>query len=191
MGEKQAILKLWKEGKLIRAIGQTLGIVNKTIWNVLVLLMYSATDREMVGQSKQQQLMTETLWELWDKTPKQQSLTSPTTTTVQEWTFHHPLFEEDFESRNVDAIPQDASHSSAVWLGRLDWNLQGSTEISAKSSGRKFYGLMRPKLISAKVMEKPNCRERKDMLMIHLWNIMEAVSWLGLAWLLLELADLY
>eukprot|EP00064_Thunnus_orientalis_P000139 superscaffoldBa00000006_g139 len=35
MGEKQAILKLRKEGKSIRAIGQTLGIASTTIWIVL------------------------------------------------------------------------------------------------------------------------------------------------------------
>ena len=35
MGEKQTILKLRKEGKSIRAIGQTLGIASTTIWNVL------------------------------------------------------------------------------------------------------------------------------------------------------------
>ena len=35
MGEKQAILKLRKKGKSIRAIGQTLGIASTTIWNVL------------------------------------------------------------------------------------------------------------------------------------------------------------
>lgn len=36
MGEKQAILKLGKDGKLIRAIGQTLGItIITTIWDVL------------------------------------------------------------------------------------------------------------------------------------------------------------
>lgn len=34
IGEKQAILKLRKEGKSTRAIGQTLGIANTTIWNV-------------------------------------------------------------------------------------------------------------------------------------------------------------
>lgn len=35
IGEKQAILRLRKEGKLIRAIGQTLGIANKTVFNIL------------------------------------------------------------------------------------------------------------------------------------------------------------
>jgi len=35
MGEKQAIVKLRKGGKLIRVIGQTLGIASTTIWNVL------------------------------------------------------------------------------------------------------------------------------------------------------------
>ncbi|MCI4387222.1 hypothetical protein PGIGA_G00071680 [Pangasianodon gigas] len=35
MGEKQAILKLRKEEKSIRAIAQELGIANTTIWNVL------------------------------------------------------------------------------------------------------------------------------------------------------------
>lgn len=33
MDEKQAILKLRKEGKFIRTIAETLGIVNTTIWN--------------------------------------------------------------------------------------------------------------------------------------------------------------
>ena len=64
MGEKQAILKLRKKGKSIRAIGQTLGIASTTIWNVLnkkkKLLVY-ATDVEQVGQGKQQKLMTEIL----------------------------------------------------------------------------------------------------------------------------------
>lgn len=35
MGEKQAIVKLRKEGKSTRAIGQTLGIASTTIWKVL------------------------------------------------------------------------------------------------------------------------------------------------------------
>ncbi|MCJ8740406.1 hypothetical protein PDJAM_G00058690 [Pangasius djambal] len=35
MEEKQDIVKLKKEGKSIRAIAQTLGIANTTIWNVL------------------------------------------------------------------------------------------------------------------------------------------------------------
>lgn len=35
MGEKQAILKLRKEGKSITAIGQTMGRASTTVWNVL------------------------------------------------------------------------------------------------------------------------------------------------------------
>lgn len=35
MGEKQVISKLRKEGKSVRAIGQTLGIASNTIRNVL------------------------------------------------------------------------------------------------------------------------------------------------------------
>ena len=35
LGEKQAILKLRKEGKLIRAIAQALGIACTTTWNAL------------------------------------------------------------------------------------------------------------------------------------------------------------
>lgn len=34
MGEKQATLKLWKEGTSIRATAQTVGIANMTISNV-------------------------------------------------------------------------------------------------------------------------------------------------------------
>ena len=42
-----------------------------------------------------------------------------------------------------------------------------STEMSRKSSGTQSYGLMRPRLISSKVMERPKCGERKELLMIQ------------------------
>ena len=45
-------------------------------WKRKKPLAYWATDIEQVDQGKQQQLMTETLWELWRKTPKHQSVTS-------------------------------------------------------------------------------------------------------------------
>ena len=53
-----------------------------------------------------------------------------------------------------------------------------------------FYRLMRPRLTSNKVLERPKCGKRRDLLMIqniqvHLWSMVEEVLWLGLAWLLL------
>jgi len=54
---------------------------------------------------------------------------------------------------------QDANHSSEVRIGRPDWNLQRSTEMSRKSSGTQSCGLIRPRLISTKVMERPKCGE--------------------------------
>ena len=75
------------------------------------------------------------------------------------------MFEEDLESSNIEGIPQDANHSSVVRIGRQDFYLQRSTEMSHKSSGTKFYGLMRPRLNSTKVMEK--CGERRDLLIIQ------------------------
>lgn len=47
---------------------------------------------------------------------------------------------------------QDANHSSVVMIGRRDCNLQRSTEMSHKTSGTKFYVLIRPRLTSTKVM---------------------------------------
>lgn len=42
---------------------------------------------------------------------KQQSVTS---SIVQEWRYHNPLFKENFESKNMKAIKQNANQSSAV-----------------------------------------------------------------------------
>ena len=80
------------------------------------------------------------------------------------------------------------NHSSVVRIRR--W--LRSTKMSHKSFGTRFYGLMRPRLTSTKVMERPKCGEGRDLLMIqniqtHLWSRRE-LSRLGLAWLLLECA---
>lgn len=45
-----------------------------------------------------------------------------------------PQFKEDLKSKNLDAIPQNAYHSSAVRVGQQDWKLQQNIEISHKSS---------------------------------------------------------
>ena len=51
----------------------------------------------------------------------------------------------------MEAIPLDANHSSEVRIGKRDYNVQISTGMSHKSSGTKFYGLMR-RLTSTKVI---------------------------------------
>ena len=79
-------------------------------------------------------------------------------------------------------------------IGRWDYNLQRSTEMSHKSSGTKLYGLMRPRLTSTKVREMPKCGERRDLLMIqniqdHLWSMAwRKCPWLG--WLLQAVGSL-
>lgn len=39
----------------------------------------------------------------------------------------------DSKSRNLQAIAQDANHSSAVKIIRKDWNFQTNTDMSQKS----------------------------------------------------------
>lgn len=59
---------------------------------------------------------------------------------------------------------QDANHFSAVNIGKWDWGLQKSTEMSNNSSATKFYGLMR--YTSTKLMERPKYGKRRDLLMM-------------------------
>ena len=63
---------------------------------------------------------------------KHQSVTSKTISTGQ-GCLNQP-FEEDLESNHIEAIPQDANHSSVARTGRQDYNLQSSTKMSHKSS---------------------------------------------------------
>lgn len=74
------------------------------------------------------------------------------------------------ESRSIVAIP---NHSSAVRLRRVDWNWQGNTEISNKSS--------KAKINLHQVVERTKCGERMGLLIIHKiqaqWSsIVEVVS---------------
>ena len=76
--------------------------------------------------------MTDTLWELWRKPPKYQSVTSQIISTGLRWRYPNQQFKEDLEGSKIEAIPQDANHSSVVRIGRQDYNLQ-STSMSHKS----------------------------------------------------------
>lgn len=63
--------------------------------------------------------------------------------------------------------------------------------MSDQVPGRKFYVQMRPRLISTKSRKKLKSSERKDLHKIqrikaYLSIMMEAVFWIGLAWLLME-----
>ena len=83
---------------------------------------YWATDIKWVEQGKWQQLMTKALWELWRKTPKHQSVTSRTLSTGQGWRHLSQPFKEDFkESNNIEAIAQDANHSSQMFWNKVLW----------------------------------------------------------------------
>ena len=192
LGEKKAILKLRKEGKLIRAIAQALGIACTTTWNVLKKKETAGilSNRHQTGWPRKTTAVDDRA--LWRKTPKHQSVTSQTISTRQGWRYlnqpvQRRLREQQYRGYTTRCKPLISSKN------RKNYNLQRSTEMSHKSSGTKFYGLMRPRLTSTKVMERPKCGERRDLLMIqniqaHLWSTVEEVSWLGLAWLLLEWA---
>lgn len=62
-----------------------------------------ARDIEKVVEWKQQLLMIETLTQLWGKTPKQQPVSSPTTSSLQGWYFTIYRL-KNFENRNIEAI---------------------------------------------------------------------------------------
>lgn len=168
MAEKQTILKLNEEGKSIRAIAQTLGIATTTIWNVLkkkkttgVLSNKHRTGRPRVTTAIDDRNIVRAV----KKNPK--TTVTDITANLHRAGVKVSQIEEDFERRNIEAIPQDANHSSAKRIGKPDWILLRSTEMSHKSFGTKFYGLMRPRLTSTKVMERPKYGERKDLLMIQ------------------------
>ena len=140
-------------------------------------LAYWETDIEQVDQGIQQQLMTETLWELWRKPSKHQSVTSQTISTGQGWRHLNQPFKEDLESSNIETIPQDANHSSVVRIGRWDCNLQRSTEMSHKSY---FWNESDGK---DKVLRKKGSANDPKHIQAHLWSTVKKMLWLGLAWL--------
>ena len=116
--------------------------------------------------------MTETLWDLWGH----QSKTS--VSDRQGWRHVNQPFKEYLESRNIEAITQDANHSSVETCKEVQ---RWATQVLEQS----FMELIMPRITSTKVMERPMCGERRDVLMFQ--NI-QAHLWLGLAWLLLEWA---
>lgn len=61
---------------------------------------------------------------------------------------------------------QDVNHSTAKTKNqRVSLDLQRGSEINRKHFGIKFYGLMRPRLTTTKVMERPKSGERGALLM--------------------------
>lgn len=149
MGEKQAILKMRKEWKLIRVIGQILGIPRKIIWNVL-------KKGEIIGVLSNKH-WTRKKWKKYCESCKENPQN------ICKWRhklpqckgvrYHNPLFKDDSESRHIKAIPPDTNHSLARRVQRwppifLEHNFWWTDE----------------KLISTKVMESG---ERKD---IGLWS---------------------
>ena len=145
---------------------------------------------EQVDQWKQQPLMTETLREQWRKIPKYQSLTSQThlhragekvsQSTVQRW-----RREQEYKGYTTRCKPLIRSTNRKGEITICKEVMRWATKVL----GQSFMDC----LTSTKVMERPVCGERRDLLMIqniqiNLWSTVEEVSWLGLAWLLLEWA---
>ena len=125
MVEKQTILKLRKEGKSIRAIGQTLSIASTTIWNVLKKKETTGvlSNRCQTGQPRKTTLVDDrNIVRAAKKTPKTSvsHITNNLHSAGMKISQSTPQFKEDSESRNIEAIPQDANHSSAVRIKRPD-----------------------------------------------------------------------
>lgn len=79
--------------------------------------------------------------------------------------YHNPVFEKDFESRNLAFISQTKPIiSSKNQMARLE--LAKNTEMSHKGSETK--------IDLSKMMEEPKCGERSDLLTIQ--NIQELTS---------------
>lgn len=74
-------MKLRKERKSIRVIGQTVSITNTTICNILK--KKETTDIKQLGQRKQRVVDDRNIMRVVSKNQKQQSVTSPKTATVQ------------------------------------------------------------------------------------------------------------
>ena len=119
-GEKQAILKLRKEGKSIRAIAQALGIACTTTWNVLKKKETPGilSNRPRTDRPRKTTAVDDRNIESCEENPK-----------ISVWILG--------EDSNIEAIHTDAN-SSVVRIGRLDYNLQRSTEMTHASSGTKI-----------------------------------------------------
>lgn len=166
MREKQTILKLREEGKSIRAIAQTLGIASTTIWNIMkkkettgVLSNRHRTGRPRVTTAVDDRNIVRAV----KKHPK---TTVPDITAnlhragvkVSQSTVRRRLGEEKYRGHTTRCKPLISKKNRKA---RLDFAKK------YRSFRTKFYGLMRPRLTSTKVMERPKYGERKDLLMIQ------------------------
>ena len=90
------------------------------------LQVFWATDIKQVDQGKQQQLITETLRELWRKTPKHQSVTSQIISTAQGWTYLNQPFEEDLENKEIQRWATQVLEQSFMNWWDLKFNIHQS-----------------------------------------------------------------
>lgn len=151
IGERKDILNLRKKGKSIRAFGQTLN------WKRKELLVCWATGVKRVCSWWQKYCES---WKNWKTSVSDITKGSKSTAPRR-------LREQKHRGRTARCKPLNSSKN---WKTRLE-----STRMSCKSSATQSYGLMRPGLISTKDMGRPNCGERKELLMIwskqtHLWS---------------------
>ena len=181
--ENQAILKLGKEGKSIRAIAQALEIACTTTWNVLKKkenrLVYWATDietgRPRITTAVDDRNNCENCEEKPQNISQWHHKQSPQ---GREWRYLNQPFEEDLESskyRGYTTTWCKPLISSKNWKARLQFAKKYRDD--QKSSGTKFYGLMRPRLTSTKVMERPKCGERRDLLTSKTYKLICEAQW--------------
>ena len=148
--EKYGIMKLRKEGKSVRAVEQALAFT--TILNILKKKETAGvlSNRHRTGRPRKTTVDDRNIVRAVKKNPKR-SVSDITNNLNQS-------FLEDLYSSNIEAVPKDANHP-AVRIRRRDYNLKRSTKLSHKSSGKLFYGLIRPTLTATKVMGRPKCEE--------------------------------
>lgn len=93
-----------------------------------------------------------------------QSVTPPTTSTALGWRYHNPKtsWAETQRPRHKIETPHQQSGSESKVI------------ICSTEMGHKSSGFVRSRLKCTQVMERPNCRRKKDVLMIqtilaHVW----------------------
>ena len=185
LGEKQAVLKLRKEGKSTRAIVQALGIACTTTWNVMKKKETTGvlSNRHKTGEGQQKQFMQETEIVRGVKEKPQNIITDITKNIhragvkVSQSTIGRRLRKQQYRDYTTRCKPLISSKNLEVRFAK-----------QVQRWATKVMELTRPIFTKGQ-----KCVVRRDVLMTqniqaYLRSMVEEVSWLGLAWLLLELA---
>ena len=176
-------------------IAQAMGIACTTTWNVLKKKETAGvlSNRHRTGRPRKTTAVDDrNIVRAVKKNPKTSvsDITNNlhrTGVKVSQSTVQRRLREQQYRGYTTRCKPLISSKNRKARL-----NLQRSTEMSHKSSGTKFYGLMRLILTSTNVMERPECGERRDLSWSKTYKLICEARWRkchGLAATLLEWAQ--